>query len=111
MPSRARLFNKFCTAGTNECLDLSLFWEYLRNHLKDHATYGQGAGIHGKPMSVAPSQESLAGWMLKSMDKWSIEWWSGTQASSNYMQGVIQDTVYEESVSAVTSDYCAVLSC
>ena len=35
----------------------------------------------------------------------------GTQASSNYAQGVIQDTVNEASVSTATPDWRAVLSC
>ena len=37
--------------------------------------------------------------------------YSGTQASSDYAQGVVQDTVDEASVSTATSDWCAVLSC
>ena len=37
--------------------------------------------------------------------------WSGTQASSDYAQGVIQDTVDEVSLSAATPDWCAVFSC
>ena len=31
--------------------------------------------------------------------------WSGTQASSNYAQGVVQDTVDEASVSIATPDW------
>ena len=34
--------------------------------------------------------------------------WSGTQTSSDYAQGVIQDTVYETSVSAATPNWWAV---
>ena len=37
--------------------------------------------------------------------------WSGTQASSNYAQGVIQDPVNEASVSTETPDWRTVLSC
>ena len=33
------------------------------------------------------------------------------QASSDYAEGVIQDTVYEASVSVAISDWGAVLSC
>ena len=37
--------------------------------------------------------------------------WSGTQASSYNIQGVIQDTVNEASINAATPDWCVVLSC
>ena len=35
----------------------------------------------------------------------------GMQASSDYVQGVIQYTVFEASVNAARPDWCAVLSC
>ena len=37
--------------------------------------------------------------------------WSEMQASSDYVQGVVEDTVDEASVSTVTPDWCVVLSC
>ena len=36
--------------------------------------------------------------------------WGGTQASSDNDQSIVQDTVYNTSVSVATSDWCAVLS-
>ena len=52
---------------------LASFGEHLRTHLKDHTGYDQGPEIHAKPKkSVAPSQQSSAGWMLESMGKWSV---------------------------------------
>ena len=44
MPSPAKLFKKFRATDPNGCLNLSLSWEHLRTHLKDHTRYDQGTG-------------------------------------------------------------------
>ena len=49
--------------------------------------------------SVVPSWRRSAGWMPENMGKFR---WSGTQATSDHVQGVIQETVYEASGSAAT---------
>ena len=69
--------------------------------------------IHGSTViqkSVALSGHNLAGWMPKSMGKWSLGM-GRKQPVTNYAQGVIQDSVYEANVSAATPDWCAVLRC
>ena len=51
---------------------------------------------------------------LSWLDAWEyrqVVRWSGTQASSNCAQGVVQDTVDEASVSTATPDWRAVLRC
>ena len=73
MPSSAKLFNRFRAAGTNECLDLSLsLGAHPRTYLKDHAKYGHGPGIYGKPRRVSFLLEKSAGWVPESMGKWSV---------------------------------------
>ena len=98
-------------AGTNERLDLSLsLGEHLKTHLKEHTRYDQGPEIHGKSRKVSlPIGEVQLAGCLKILV--SGPFLSGMQASSDYAQGVIQDTVYEASVSAASPDWCAVLGC
>ena len=111
MPSPARLSKRLYAAGINGRLDLIVsLGECPKTHLKKHTRYDQGPEIHGKPRRVSlPVGEAQLAGCLK---VWvSAVRWSGTQASSDYAQGVIQDTVYEASVSAATPDWCAVISC
>ena len=83
--------------------------EYLRTHLKDHARYDQGPEIHGKPRRVSfPFDEAQLAGCLRVQVGGPLEWDAGT---SNYVQGVIQDTVDEASVSTATPDWRTVLSC
>ena len=44
-----------------------------RHPLKDDTRYDQGPGIHGEPRRVSlPVSEAQAGWMPKSIGKWSL---------------------------------------
>ena len=111
MPSPARLSKRFCAAGTNGRLDLSLPWQASEDLLKRPSSYDQGSEIHSEPRRVSlPFGEAQLARCLK---VWVGGCWSGTQASSDYVQGVVQDTVYEHclSVNAATPDWCALLSC
>ena len=87
---------------------LVAFGKYLRTHLKDHTKYDRGPEIHIEPrrVSLLVSKAQLAGCL-----RVQVVHWSGTQASSNYVQGIVQDTVDEASVSTATPDWCTVLSC
>ena len=105
MPSPARLFKRFRAVGTNGRLDLNLCWEHLWTHLKNHTRYDHGPDIHGKPRRVLVLVGKLSCWMSESMGKWSVG------VGRRHPQGVIQDIVYEASVSAATPDWGAVLSC
>ena len=82
--------------------------EYLRTHLKDHARYDQNPEIHGGPwrVSLSVSEAQLAG-CLRVQVGGPLEW---DAASSNYGQGVVQDTVHEASVSTATPDWRTILS-
>ena len=75
MPSLAKLFKRFCTAGRNGCLDLVSFGEHLRTHLKDHTRYDQGPEIHDTPrrVSLPVSKAQLAG-CLKVWVDGLLEW-------------------------------------
>ena len=83
--------------------------EYLRTHLKDHTKYDRGPEIHGESrrVSLPFGKAQLAG-CLRVQVGGSLEWDAGT---SNYAQGVIQDTVDEASVSTATPDWRTVLGC
>ena len=61
--------------------------DYLRTHLKDHTRYNRGPEIHGKPrrVSLPFGEAQLAGCLRVQVGVRR----SGTQASSNYAQGVI----------------------
>ena len=63
MPSHAKLFKRFRAAGKNKRLDLILFDEHQRTHLKDHTRYDQGPEIYGKPrkVSLPVGEAQLAG--------------------------------------------------
>ena len=84
--------------------------EYLRTHLKDHTRYDRGPEIHGKPrrVSLPVGEAQLAGCLRVQVGD---PLKCGTQASSNYAQGVVQDTVDEARVSTATPNCRAVLSC
>ena len=83
--------------------------QYLRTHLKEHAKYDRGPEIHGKPRRVSlPVGEAQLAGCLKVQVGGPLEWDAGT---SNYAQGVIQNTVNEASVSTATPDWRTVLSC
>ena len=83
--------------------------EYLRTHLKDHAGYDRGLEIHGEPRRVLlPVGEPQLAGCLRVQVGGLLEW---AQASSDYAQGVVQDTVDETSVSTATPDWRTVLSC
>ena len=88
---------------------LVLLGEYLRTHLKDHARYDRSPEIHGKPrrVSLPFGEAQLAGCLRVHVGVR----WSGTQASSNYTQGVVQDNVDDASVNTATPDWRTVLSC
>ena len=83
--------------------------EHLRTHLRDHTGYDWDPETHGKPrrVSLPVSEAQLAGCLRVQVGGP----WSGTQASSDYAQGVVQDIVNEASVSTATPDWRAVLSC
>ena len=76
---------------------------------RDHARYDRGPQIHGEPtrVSLPVGEIQLAG-CLRVLVGGPL---GGTQASSNYAQGVVQDTVDEVSVSTATPDWRTVLSC
>ena len=81
---------------------------HLRTHLKDHTgiRYDQGPEIHGGPRRVSfPFGEAQLAGCLNVCVGGPLEW---DQASSDYAQGVVQDTVYETSDSPATPDWCAV---
>ena len=59
-------------------------------------------------VSIASSRRSSTDWVPERRE---VIRWSGTRASNDYAQGIIQDTVYEASVSTATQDWYAVLSC
>ena len=77
MSSPARLLNKFRAVGTNRRL-VSL-GEHLRTHLKDHAAYGQGPGIRGKPrrLSLPVGEFQLA--VCQKVVDGPLEWSAGIQ--------------------------------
>ena len=108
MPSPARFFKRSRAAGINGVWILVSLDKHLRTHLKDHTRHDQDPEIHSRStgMLLPVGEAQLAG-CLKA---W-VSGWSKTQASSDYAQGVIQDTVYEASVSTATPNWCAVLSC
>ena len=47
------LFYRFCAAGTNGCLDLSLSRRASEDLLQDYTRYGQGPGIYDNPRRVS----------------------------------------------------------
>ena len=106
MLSLAKLSKRFRVAATNGRLDLSLTWRVSEDSLKNHTKYDRGPEIHGKPrkVSLPVGEAQLAGCLR-------VVCWSGTQASSDYAQGVVQDTVHKASVSTATPDWPTVLSC
>ena len=105
MPSLARLFKTFYAAGTNGHLDLSLTWRVS----EDHTRYDRGPEIHGEPRRVSlPVVEAQLAGCLRVQVGSLLE---RAQGSSDYAQGVIQDTVDEASVSTATPDWHTVLSC
>ena len=109
MPSLARLSKRFRAAGTNGVCILVSLGEYLRTNLIDHTKYYQGPEIHGEPRRVSlPFGEAQLAGCLRVQVGGPL---SGTQASSDYAQGVVQDTVDEASVSTATPDWRTVLSC
>ena len=71
------------------------------------------------PSGVAQLAECLKGlarWLIAPLivTDWpggSVARWRRTQASGDNALGVIQNTVYETGVCAVTPNWCAVLSC
>ena len=75
-----KVINRFRTAGTNGRLDLSLSWRVSEDLLKDHASYGQGPRIHGKPNKVLLliGKTQLAGCLNVSIGG-PLEWDSGIQ--------------------------------
>ena len=58
--------------------------------------------------SVTPSWQTSAAWMPESIGRCSIG--VGHRHPVN-AQGIIQDTVYEASLSVATLDWCPMLSC
>ena len=101
-PSRAK-------ANVGPMMDVYWVGEYLKTRLKDHTIYDRGPEIHGKPRRVSlPVGEAQLAGCLRVKVGGLFEW---TQASSDYAQGVIQDTVNEASVSTATPDWRTVLSC
>ena len=105
MLSLERLSKRFRTAGANGRLDLSFFWRAS----EEHTRYDRGPKIYGGPWRVTllVGEAQLAG----CLKYWVSGPLAGTQASSDYVQGIVQDTVDEASVSIVTPDWCTVLSC
>ena len=77
MPSPARLFKRFCAAGTIERLDFSLSWRGPEDSLK---RYDQGPEIHGKPrkVSLPVSEAHLAG-CVKVLVSGPLKWDAGIQ--------------------------------
>ena len=57
-------------------------------------------------VSLLVSEAQLAGCMKYGY----VVHWSGTQASHNYVQSIIQDTVYEANVNTAIPDWCVLLS-
>ena len=88
---------------------LVLLGEYLRTHLKDHTRYDQGPEIHDEPkrVSLPVGEAPLAGCLRVQV----VVRRSGTPASSDYAQGVVQESADEASVSTATPDWRTVLSC
>ena len=81
MPSPARLFNRFCAAGTNRRLDLSLSWQASKHSfLREHATYGHGPGITVSQKVLLLLGKAQLARCLKSMGKGSVEWSTGIQS-------------------------------
>ena len=110
MPSLARLSKRFRAADINRRLDLSLTLQVSEDPLKrPYTRYDRGPEIHGKPRRVSHpvGEAQLAGCLRVQVDG-PLEW---AQASSNYAQGVVQDTVDEASVSTATPNWRTVLSC
>ena len=64
MPSSARLLKGSRATGTNERLNLNLFWPASEDPLDDNTKYDQGPQIHGEPRRVSLNPESV--------DKWSV---------------------------------------
>ena len=71
VPSLARLFKRFCTAGTNGHLELSLFWQAS----EDCTRYDQDPEIHNKPKRVSlPVSKAQVVGCLKVLVGGPLEW-------------------------------------
>ena len=82
------LFKRFREADTNGRLDLSLSWRVSEDPFKKPHSYDQGPEIHGGPSKVSlPVGEGQLDGCLKVWVGGPLL--SGTQASSDYAQGVI----------------------
>ena len=70
MSSPAKLFNKFRAAGTNERLDLTLFWRASEDPFKKPTSmWSESRYPQLTKENVAPTIQSSAGWMPKSMGR------------------------------------------
>ena len=80
MPTLARLFNRLRAAGKNGRLDFSPSWRAYEKKLEDHAAYGLGPEIYGKPgkASLLVSEAQLDG-CLKVWVGGPLEWDAGNQ--------------------------------
>ena len=73
MPSLARLSKRFCAAGTNGRLDLSLTWRASEDPLK--ISYKIWSGCRDPRWakeSIASIRRSSTGWMAESIGRWSV---------------------------------------
>ena len=105
MPTLARLSKIFRELAQMGVWILVSLGKHLRTYLKDHTRYDRGPEIHGKPWRVLlpVGKAQLAGCLKV--------WVSGPLERDDYVQGIIEDTVYEASVSTTTPDWYVVLSC